>query len=290
MSPQPQQPQQRSGSFDNLEELPAGWEQSVTPEGEVYYINHATKTTTWFDPRRPNANQRVPIRAPVGHPGATGNRQQDARLQRLENERRAVQRAHEVNQQRQAEIKKRLERRAQSQENMQAAMNQTQEMLMRHTIIDSNHSPGPSGGSGMDPAFLSSAQAAAAQAAAQAAQTELHNRQESADSGVGGMGSNFNLGSIPEDLPEGMDTSDLDTTLTPGSSGTPGPESTTSGAPTPTTSVTGGAGGAGSNGNSNMMDSTDQLMPSLPAELGEVLDADIMQDVLGGNKGGMTWL
>ncbi|KAJ7997515.1 hypothetical protein DPEC_G00229820 [Dallia pectoralis] len=31
--------------------LPEGWEQSVTPEGEVYYINHTTKTTSWLDPR-----------------------------------------------------------------------------------------------------------------------------------------------------------------------------------------------------------------------------------------------
>lgn len=43
---------------------------------------------------------------------------------------------------------------------------------------------------------------------------ETHNRQESADSGLG-MGSNFNLGSIPEDMGlETMDTADLDTTLT----------------------------------------------------------------------------
>ena len=32
--------------------LPEGWEQAVTSEGEVYYINHETQTTTWFDPRR----------------------------------------------------------------------------------------------------------------------------------------------------------------------------------------------------------------------------------------------
>uniref|UniRef100_A0A3P9ACG0 WW domain-containing protein n=1 Tax=Esox lucius TaxID=8010 RepID=A0A3P9ACG0_ESOLU len=31
--------------------LPEGWEQAVTPEGEVYYINHTTKTTSWLDPR-----------------------------------------------------------------------------------------------------------------------------------------------------------------------------------------------------------------------------------------------
>ena len=46
-----------------------------------------------------------------------------------------------------------------------------------------------------------------------------HNKQESADSGLG-MGSNFNLGSIPEDMGlETMDTADLDTTLTEGNQG-----------------------------------------------------------------------
>lgn len=31
--------------------LPEGWEQAMTPEGEVYYVNHSTKTTSWLDPR-----------------------------------------------------------------------------------------------------------------------------------------------------------------------------------------------------------------------------------------------
>merc|ERR1711974_596494 len=65
---------------------------------------------------------------------------------------------------------------------------------------------GPNGGPQNDP-FLTSTQ--------QQQQADLHNRQESADSGLG-MGSNFNLGSIPEDISgmESMDTGDLDTTLT----------------------------------------------------------------------------
>uniref|UniRef100_A0A673X807 Yes1 associated transcriptional regulator n=1 Tax=Salmo trutta TaxID=8032 RepID=A0A673X807_SALTR len=31
--------------------LPDGWEQAVTSEGEIYYINHKNKTTSWLDPR-----------------------------------------------------------------------------------------------------------------------------------------------------------------------------------------------------------------------------------------------
>jgi len=35
----------------SLGPLPPGWEQGVTPEGDIYYINHIEKTTSWFDPR-----------------------------------------------------------------------------------------------------------------------------------------------------------------------------------------------------------------------------------------------
>jgi len=38
-------------SSQNLGPLPLGWEQGVTPEGDIYYINHIEKTTSWFDPR-----------------------------------------------------------------------------------------------------------------------------------------------------------------------------------------------------------------------------------------------
>ena len=44
-------------SMQNLQQslqnipLPGGWEQASTPEGEIYYINHVDRTTTWFDPR-----------------------------------------------------------------------------------------------------------------------------------------------------------------------------------------------------------------------------------------------
>lgn len=33
------------------EALPTGWGRSVTPQGEVYYVNHLTKSTTWSRPR-----------------------------------------------------------------------------------------------------------------------------------------------------------------------------------------------------------------------------------------------
>ena len=54
-----------------LPPLPDGWEQAVTPEGEVYFINHQTKTTSWFDPRlnRPNpTNSASPTPPPAMNP------------------------------------------------------------------------------------------------------------------------------------------------------------------------------------------------------------------------------
>ncbi|XP_026739451.1 WW domain-containing transcription regulator protein 1-like isoform X5 [Trichoplusia ni] len=44
---------------DDLGPLPHGWEQARTPEGQIYYLNHITKTTTWDDPRKTLAAQSV---------------------------------------------------------------------------------------------------------------------------------------------------------------------------------------------------------------------------------------
>ncbi|XP_052783377.1 transcriptional coactivator YAP1-like isoform X2 [Mya arenaria] len=60
-------------SMQNLQQIqnlpmPEGWEQAVTPEGEVYYINHMDRSTSWFDPRLPMHMQRLNVR-PQGSPG-----------------------------------------------------------------------------------------------------------------------------------------------------------------------------------------------------------------------------
>lgn len=38
-------------TYHLLGPLPEGWEQAITSEGEIYYINHKNKTTSWLDPR-----------------------------------------------------------------------------------------------------------------------------------------------------------------------------------------------------------------------------------------------
>lgn len=40
-----------SAAANSLGPLPEGWEQARTPEGEIYFINHQSRTTSWFDPR-----------------------------------------------------------------------------------------------------------------------------------------------------------------------------------------------------------------------------------------------
>ena len=47
------QPSQQQMESARLGPLPPGWEQGETNEGEVYFINHHEKKTSWFDPRVP---------------------------------------------------------------------------------------------------------------------------------------------------------------------------------------------------------------------------------------------
>ncbi|CAK7315353.1 Transcriptional coactivator YAP1 [Vulpes lagopus] len=55
--------------------LPDGWEQAMTQDGEIYYINHKNKTTSWLDPRLDPRfgkamNQTISRSAPVKQPPA----------------------------------------------------------------------------------------------------------------------------------------------------------------------------------------------------------------------------
>lgn len=270
------------GPDDALGPLPPGWEKSVTPQGQVYYLNHNNKTTQWEDPRKTlyqnskirqlsaNGGTVSPRNAVSPIPGAAGplpqqippqqqqqgplpdgwelkftdqgeqyfvdhvskkTQWQDPRITQAQ----AKQQQH-LNMKWNMLEKKKMQlsnfqrNQVRHRNNDNVSMSQAQEMMMRHSLND-----GVPGHTNIDP-FLSG--------------ETHHNKQESADSGLG-MGSNFNLGSIPEDMGlETMDTADLDTTLTEGNQGGP---------------------------NGGM--ETDQLIPSLP-ELGDSLSQDIMQTIL----------
>ncbi|KAH1023067.1 hypothetical protein HUJ04_012347 [Dendroctonus ponderosae] len=86
--------------------LPEGWEQAQTPEGEIYFINHQTRTTSWFDPRIPqHLQQRSPgstLVQPPWHASISSSPQkaQQIRLQQLQLEReRLKQRQQEIRRQ-----------------------------------------------------------------------------------------------------------------------------------------------------------------------------------------------
>uniref|UniRef100_UPI00398E6BB8 transcriptional coactivator YAP1 isoform X1 n=1 Tax=Pristiophorus japonicus TaxID=55135 RepID=UPI00398E6BB8 len=91
--------------------LPDGWEQGITPDGEIYYINHKNKTTSWLDPRLDPRyamdQQRLTQSAPVKPPPSMGphspqggaisgsNKQQQMRLQQLQFEKERLRLKHQ---------------------------------------------------------------------------------------------------------------------------------------------------------------------------------------------------
>ncbi|XP_075054890.1 transcriptional coactivator YAP1 isoform X5 [Mixophyes fleayi] len=91
--------------------LPDGWEQALTPEGEIYYINHKNKSTSWLDPRldprfamnQQRLSQSAPVKSPPPlapqSPQSTvmggGGNQQQMRLQQLQMEKERLRLKHQ---------------------------------------------------------------------------------------------------------------------------------------------------------------------------------------------------
>ncbi|XP_061638728.1 transcriptional coactivator YAP1 isoform X3 [Phyllopteryx taeniolatus] len=75
--------------------LPEGWEQAITSEGEIYYINHKNKTTSWLDPRldprfalnQQRISQSAPVKQGGQLPSGTLGSVNQLRLQKMEKER-----------------------------------------------------------------------------------------------------------------------------------------------------------------------------------------------------------
>ena len=63
------QPSQQQMESARLGPLPPGWEQREINGGEIYFINHHEKKSTWFDPRVPIDSQRIPHRISQGQDG-----------------------------------------------------------------------------------------------------------------------------------------------------------------------------------------------------------------------------
>lgn len=161
---------------DPLGPLPEGWEQAATAEGEIYFINHAARTTSWFDPRIPQHLQRTPAAGGTGPDGGWANAslqacQQKLRLQSLQLERERLK-------QRQQEI------RLQQELIMARQSSSIVSSLASSTGVASTELP-------LDP-FLSG--------------LSEHQRQESADSGLGmGVPHSYSMPHTPEGFLAGMD-------------------------------------------------------------------------------------
>jgi endothelial cell adhesion protein len=54
------------GKLPPIKPLPENWERGITRKGRVYFINHATKTTTWQDPRSMEPNQEYICKNDLG--------------------------------------------------------------------------------------------------------------------------------------------------------------------------------------------------------------------------------
>ncbi|XP_059050882.1 WW domain-containing transcription regulator protein 1-like isoform X3 [Achroia grisella] len=192
---------------DELGPLPPGWEQARTPEGQVYYLNHLTKTTTWDDPRKtlaaqtvtssvqhqsaetllsqtPTAQTIAPVAAPAQHlqrtpaasAGAAGGGWANASIQACQQKLRlqSLQLERERLKQRQQEI--RLQ----------------QELMARQVTSSLSSSIGAANTElSLDP-FLSG--------------LTDHQRQESADSGLGmGVPQSYSMPHTPEGFLASMD-------------------------------------------------------------------------------------
>ncbi|KAJ7044182.1 hypothetical protein C8F04DRAFT_692173 [Mycena alexandri] len=60
------QAQSRLVDDDTGAPLPLGWERRIDPQGRTYYVDHATRSTTWHRPQAPAAAPRVPAPQPPG--------------------------------------------------------------------------------------------------------------------------------------------------------------------------------------------------------------------------------
>ncbi|KAJ8985855.1 hypothetical protein NQ317_006227 [Molorchus minor] len=103
----PQSPNPNTAKVNSdvdLGPLPEGWEQAQTPEGEIYFINHQTRTTSWFDPRIPTHLQQRSSGGSIVQPSwhsptlsSSPSKAQQIRLQQLRMEReRLKQRQQEI--------------------------------------------------------------------------------------------------------------------------------------------------------------------------------------------------
>lgn len=92
--------------------LPDGWEKAYTDKGELYFVNHITKTTSWEDPRRSmmqpqNPNSMMPMS--LNNAVEVPNNKAMQELQMMQLERKQLEQKREEMLRKESEIKRQLE-------------------------------------------------------------------------------------------------------------------------------------------------------------------------------------
>ncbi|XP_061431125.1 transcriptional coactivator YAP1-like isoform X1 [Lethenteron reissneri] len=266
----------------NLGPLPEGWEQACTPEGEIYFINHKNKTTSWLDPRldprymmSQQQQRMVPSGGGMGSPGmapqspptsgpplmALGSppamvaqqqqqRQQKMRLQRLQMEK--------------DRLRMRQEQLIRQERVLRTQLPMDMEAVPQHPVSPPGMVADMRAITTSSDPFLSSG-------------GTFHSRDESTDSGLGL--SNYSLPRTPEDFLGNVEEMDTGESLGPNGAIPPsgaGPQTSTR-FPDFLEAVQGTAGELGALEGADGMgvDGEDSLMPSLQ----EALSSDLLSDV-----------
>ncbi|KAL8600013.1 hypothetical protein ACOMHN_057782 [Nucella lapillus] len=201
--------------------LPPGWERACTPEGEMYFINHVDRSTSWFHPSlSPQQQQRVGMRThPQAPPGlvqgpppqlSSPPQQQMCSPVSAANPSApvgGVQRgppSSSAEQQRQMKLKQLHMEKEMLMKRQEELTRQTgpclQELMIRK---------GVPGAEAVDQATEMTTVADPFLGQTAAGSNTDHSRQESADSGLGGMGTSYNLPRTPEDFLSNMEEMDI---------------------------------------------------------------------------------
>ncbi|XP_056005962.1 transcriptional coactivator YAP1-A-like isoform X3 [Ostrea edulis] len=183
-----------------LPPLPPGWEQASTAEGDIYFINHVERTTSWYDPRIPEQLQQLrlstsqpqgvqqvqqrqmqrPMGQPPQHPAnRTMGTKNPASVQisKIQMEKELLRKRQEDLQRQEMMLRAHMQQQQQIHENPPSSQGIVISQALEMTTV-------------ADP-FLGQSNA-----------TTNHIKQESSDSGVGGMGTGtpYGLSRTPEDF------------------------------------------------------------------------------------------
>lgn len=164
-------------SLQNIGPLPPGWEQAFTPEGEMYYINHMERNTSWMDPRLilTTAQRMQDVRLqPPPQISAQPKYSPTIQMTQLQAEKEKLRKRQEEIDRQEMQLRARMLQLQQSGDS-----NLKQDPLQSDPFLGQNPSSD-------------------------------HSRQASTDSGVGGMGTgtSYSLPRTPEDFLSNVDEMD----------------------------------------------------------------------------------